>query len=310
MVLVTTAPPCRAAQEPFQRGWSPKASQGGSLRHSWLSTIALSYGWVTIKLFAMYSWNIQNCIPNSIICFLGIQAKNGPLSIRTKPHVQDCQCVRVYGRPGEWQSLVRACECCSLIWEGTDMGLSVTRWGRFRELVQALRLVRLLRESLKFCIQIWSENFMNCKSRMLVMSSKTHLLADALTGAQRFIFSICYFIHKQVIFGQFRLQCLYLCISLSSALTVCVHELNSTHDLYTCVHMSTVHMICTQEPCACPLGQSWSKTTLAAAWLERGSRRTETPSIYIQWIASGISKARQLWILKSAEGNFYDMQIF
>jgi len=51
------------------------------------------------------------------------------------------------------------------------MGLSVTRWGRFRELVQALRLVRLLRES---------------------------LLADALTGAQRFIFSICYFVHKQV----------------------------------------------------------------------------------------------------------------
>ena len=146
----------------------------------------------------MDSWNIQNCIPNSIICFLGIQAKNGPLSIRTKPHVQDCQCVRVYGRPGEWQSLVRACECCSLIWEGTDMGLSVTRWGRFRELVQALRLVRLLRESLKFCIQIWSENLMNCKRRMLLMSSKTHLLADALTGAQRFIFSICYFIHKQV----------------------------------------------------------------------------------------------------------------
>ena len=99
---------------------------------------------------------------------------------------------------------------------------------------------------------------MNCKSRMLLMSSKTHLLADALTGAQRFIFSICYFVHKQVeiYLVNFISQCLYLCISLSSALTVCVHDLYSTHDLYTCVHMSTVHMICTQEPCACPLGES------------------------------------------------------
>ena len=159
----------------------------------------------------MYSWNIQNCFPHPIIYFLGIQAKNGPLSIRTKPHVQDCQCVRVYGRPGEWQSLVRACECCSLIWECTDMGLSVTRWGRFRELVQALRLMRLLRESLKFCIQIWSEKFM--RIRMLLMSIKTHLLADALIGAQRFIFSICYFVHKLVeiyLVNSFRSVCIFV----------------------------------------------------------------------------------------------------
>ena len=205
----------------------------------------------------MYSWNIQNCIPHPIICFLGIQAKNGPLSIRTKPHVQDGQCVRVYGRPRKWKSLVTA---CSFIWECTDMGLSVTMWGRFRELVQALRLVRLLRESLKFCIQVWSENFMNCKSRMLVISSKTHLLADALTGAQRFIFSICYFIHKQVIFGQPRLQCLYLCISLSSALIVCVH------DLYT------VRMICTPVY-TCPL-YTWSvHRSRVRAHLERADQR-------------------------------------
>ena len=193
----------------------------------------------------MYSWNIQNCIPHPIICFLGIQAKNGPLSIRTKPHVQDCQCVRVYGRPGEWQSLVRACECCSLIWEGTDMGLSVTRWGRFRELVQALRLVRLLRESLKFCIQIWSENLMNCKRRMLLMSSKTHLLADALTGAQRFIFSICYFVHKQVkiyLVNSFRSVCIF----------VYLWVLRWPFVYTTC----TVHMICTLVY-TCPL-YTWS----------------------------------------------------
>ena len=216
----------------------------------------------------MYSWNIQNCFPHPIIYFLGIQAKNGPLSIRTKSHVQDCQCVRVYGRPGEWQSLVRACECCSLIWEGTDMGLSVTRWGRFRELVQALRLVRLLRESLKYCIQIWYESFMNCKSRILLISSKTHLLADALTGAQRFILSICYFVHRQVeiyLVNSFSSVCIFVYLWVQRWPWACVHNLYRTHDLYTCVHMSTVHIICTQEPFACPLGESWSKTTLAAA---------------------------------------------
>ena len=83
-------------------GSPPKASRGGSSRHSWLSAGRMGSN----DFHSNFHWDsfhdcvfLRNFVPDPIICFFGVQAKNGSLSVRAESHVKHCQGVGVDGRP-------------------------------------------------------------------------------------------------------------------------------------------------------------------------------------------------------------------